>query len=203
MADTIKMGFIGPLTGAAAVYGVSCAQGAQIAVEEINALGGLQIELNVQDDEHDAEKSVNAYNLLWDWGAQMICGTVTTAPARPWAPKPSTTACSCSPPPPLPPTSPRARTTCTRYALPTPRERASTQFIFDEALGARSRDLQQRGCLLHLASTRRLVAKGRIGLEVVSATTFTDETTDFSVRLTDARTAPTWSSCPSTTPPLP
>ena len=45
MADTIKMGFI-PLTGAAAVYGVSCAQGAQIAVEEINALGGLQIELN-------------------------------------------------------------------------------------------------------------------------------------------------------------
>ena len=78
----IKMGFIGPLTGAAAVYGISCMQGAQIAVDEINALGGVQIELNAQDDEHDAEKSVNAYNNLWDWGAQMIVGCVTTGPCK-------------------------------------------------------------------------------------------------------------------------
>ena len=40
-AGTIKMGFIGPLTGAAAVYGNSCLQGVQIAVDEINAQGGV------------------------------------------------------------------------------------------------------------------------------------------------------------------
>ena len=64
--ETIKIGMIGPLTGGAASYGTSVAQGAQIAVDEINALGGMQIELNCQDDEHDAEKSVNAYNTLKD-----------------------------------------------------------------------------------------------------------------------------------------
>ncbi|MDR0929055.1 MAG: ABC transporter substrate-binding protein, partial [Oscillospiraceae bacterium] len=79
-AAAIQIGFIGPLTGAAASYGVSASQGAQIAVEEINALGGIQIALNAQDDEHDPEKSVNAYNTLWDWGAQMIIGCVTTSP---------------------------------------------------------------------------------------------------------------------------
>ena len=76
----IKIGLIGPMTGPAADYGVSVANGATIAVEEINAKGGIQVELNVQDDEHDPEKSVNAYNNLWDWGAQMIDGTVTTSP---------------------------------------------------------------------------------------------------------------------------
>ena len=76
----LKIGFIGPLTGAAAVYGTSCLQGAQIAVDEINAQGGMQIELIAQDDEHDPEKSVNAYNTLWDEGAQMIVGCVTTGP---------------------------------------------------------------------------------------------------------------------------
>ena len=77
---TIKVGLIGPMTGDAASYGVSVAQGAELAVGEVNALGGVQLELNVQDDEHDPEMSVNAYNTLWDWGAQMIIGTVTTSP---------------------------------------------------------------------------------------------------------------------------
>lgn len=76
----IKIGLIGPMTGENASYGTSAAQGAQIAVEEVNALGGVQIELNVQDDQSDAETSINAYNALWDWGAQMIIGTVTTGP---------------------------------------------------------------------------------------------------------------------------
>jgi branched-chain amino acid transport system substrate-binding protein len=74
----IKLGGIGPLTGGAAVYGIAVANGAKIAVDEINALGGIQFELNFQDDEHDAEKSVNAYNVLKDWGMQILVGTVTT-----------------------------------------------------------------------------------------------------------------------------
>ena len=78
--DTIKIGVIGPITGGAAVYGTAVANGAKIAVDEINAKGGMQIILDVQDDEHDPEKGINAYNAVLDNGAQMILGTVTTAP---------------------------------------------------------------------------------------------------------------------------
>ena len=79
---TLKIGGIGPLTGSAAVYGIATMNGSQIAVDEINAaggIGGMTVELNFQDDECDAEKSVNAYNTLKDWGVQMIDGCVTSA----------------------------------------------------------------------------------------------------------------------------
>lgn len=78
---TLKIGGIGPLTGAAAVYGTAVANAAQLAVDEVNAAGGvngMQLELNFQDDECDAEKSVNAYNTLKDWGMQMLVGSVTS-----------------------------------------------------------------------------------------------------------------------------
>lgn len=78
---TLKIGGIGPLTGAAAVYGTAVANAAQLAVDEVNAAGGvngMQLELNFQDDECDAEKSVNAYNTLKDWGMQMLVGAVTS-----------------------------------------------------------------------------------------------------------------------------
>ena len=81
--EVFKIGGIGPVTGAADVYGLAVKNGAQIAVDEINADGGIngyQIEFNFQDDEHDAEKSVNAYNTLKDWGMQVLMGTVTSAP---------------------------------------------------------------------------------------------------------------------------
>ncbi len=80
---TFKIGGIGPVTGAAAAYGSAVMNGAQIAVDEINEAGGVngaQLEFNPQDDEHDAEKSVNAYNTLKDWGMQMLLGSVTSAP---------------------------------------------------------------------------------------------------------------------------
>ncbi len=50
-------------------------------MDEINALGGIQFDLNTQDDTHDAETAVNAYNTLMDWGMQMLVGPVTTGPA--------------------------------------------------------------------------------------------------------------------------
>lgn len=81
--EVFKIGGIGPVTGAAAVYGLAVKNGAQIAVDEINADGGIngyQIDFQFQDDEHDAEKAVNAYNTLKDWGMQMLMGTVTSAP---------------------------------------------------------------------------------------------------------------------------
>ncbi|MBR5926093.1 MAG: ABC transporter substrate-binding protein, partial [Firmicutes bacterium] len=79
---TIKVGATGPLTGGAAIYGQAVKNGAEIAVAEINALGGIQFEFNMQDDAHDAEKAVNAYNALKDWGMQIMMGTVTSTPAE-------------------------------------------------------------------------------------------------------------------------
>ena len=78
-----KIGGCGPLTGGAAVYGIAVQRGGQIAVDEINAAGGIngvQIDYNFADDEHDAEKAVNAYNTLKDWGMQLFMGTVTSGP---------------------------------------------------------------------------------------------------------------------------
>ena len=77
-AAVVKIGGIGPLTGAAATYGLATKNGAQIAVDEINALGGVQFELNFQDDEADGEKGVNAYNNLKDWGMHVLYGCTTT-----------------------------------------------------------------------------------------------------------------------------
>ena len=66
-----KIGGIGPITGGAAIYGQAVMNAAQMATDEINAAGGIngyQVEFRFEDDEHDAEKSVNAYNTLKDWG---------------------------------------------------------------------------------------------------------------------------------------
>ena len=79
-AGAFKLGLSGPLTGGASVYGQAVKNAAEIAVEEINAKGGVQFELTMEDDEHDAEKAVNAYNALKDWGMQISLLTVTSAP---------------------------------------------------------------------------------------------------------------------------
>ena len=81
-AAVIKIGCTGPLTGGAAIYGQAVKNAAEIAVEEVNAKGGIQFEFNMQDDAHDAEKAVNAYNALKDWGMQLMMGTVTSTPAE-------------------------------------------------------------------------------------------------------------------------
>ena len=77
--QTFKIGTIGPLSGPYAIYGQAVANGTQIAVDEINAMGGdFKFELSAQDDEGDGEKSVNAYNNLMDWGMQVLVGPTTT-----------------------------------------------------------------------------------------------------------------------------
>ena len=78
-----KLGGTGPLTGSAAIYGVAAKNGAQIAVDEINALGGdIQFDLRYEDDVNDPEKAVNAYNTLKDWGMQISLGSVTSKPGE-------------------------------------------------------------------------------------------------------------------------
>lgn len=81
--DALAIGGIGPTTGGAAVYGLAVKQGAELAVKEINEAGGvngMQIEFKFEDDEHVAEKSVNAYNSLKDWGMEVLIGTTTSDP---------------------------------------------------------------------------------------------------------------------------
>lgn len=81
--EGFKVGSIGPLTGGAAVYGIAVKNGAQLAVDEINAAGGINgtpIVFTFEDDEHDPEKAVNAYNTLKDRNMQLLMGTVTSGP---------------------------------------------------------------------------------------------------------------------------
>lgn len=80
-ARVIKVGTSGPLTGGNAMYGNAVANGLKLAFEEINAQGGLQFEVNAQDDEADAEKAVNAYTALMDWGMQIMAGPTTSGSA--------------------------------------------------------------------------------------------------------------------------
>ncbi len=79
--ETFKIGGVGPTTGGEAVYGIAVQNGADLAIKEINAAGGINgymIEYNFQDDECVNEKSVNAYNTLKDWGMDMLIGSVTS-----------------------------------------------------------------------------------------------------------------------------
>jgi len=185
----LKIGFIGPLTGAAAVYGTSCLQGAQIAVDEINAQGGLQIELNAQDDEHDAEKSVNAYNTLWDWGCQMIVGCVTTAPCKAVAAEAFNDRMFMLTPSASSPDVTAGKDNVYQVCFTDPNQgSASAQFITDNALATKVAVIYNNADAYSTGIYQTFVAKAaEIGLEVVSATTFTDDTTDFSVQLTDAK----------------
>lgn len=84
-SEPFIIGGIGPLTGGAATYGTSVKQGAEIALEEINAAGGvtvgdqkIKLELNFMDDEATPEKAVTSFNALMDAGADAIMGTVTS-----------------------------------------------------------------------------------------------------------------------------
>ena len=77
--ETIKLGGVGPLTGGYANYGLSVQHGAQLAVDEINAAGGVsgkQLELSFQDSQGDPESAVAAYGKLMDWGMNVFLGGV-------------------------------------------------------------------------------------------------------------------------------
>ena len=83
-AETIKIGAIGPLTGSVAIYGISATNGLKLAVDEINANGGIlgkQIELNLLDEKGDSTEAVNAYNKLVDWGMVALIGDITSKPS--------------------------------------------------------------------------------------------------------------------------
>lgn len=188
----IKLGGIGPLTGAAAIYGNATKYGSELAVEEINALGGIQFEIKWEDDEHDPEKSVNAYNNLKDWGMQMLVGTTTTAPCV--AVGAETNADH------LFQLTPSASSTDVidgkdnvfQMCFTDPNQgTASAEYISEKKLGTKIAIIYNNSDAYSTGIYNKFTAEAeKLGLEVVSATTFTDDTAnDFSVQLGEAKSA--------------
>ncbi len=185
---TFKIGVIGPLTGAAAAYGVGVANGADLAVKEINAAGGIngyQVELNSQDDEHDPEKSVNAYNTLKDWGAQMIVGSVTSKPCiavvaetsadNMFQITPSGSAVECI-----------SGDNAFRVCFSDPSQgKASAQYIGEHSLATKIGIIYDSSTEYSSGIREAFVAEAaNQGLEIVADEAFTaDSATDFSVQL--------------------
>lgn len=81
-SDTVKIGGIAPLSGAVAVYGVECKNGIDLAVEEINAAGGIngkKVEFVCEDDEGSPDKTVNAFKkLITKDGVKLVIGSLTS-----------------------------------------------------------------------------------------------------------------------------
>ena len=78
-AQTFVLGTCGPLTGGYAIYGQAVVNGAELAVEEINASdSAVKFTFLKQDDEGDGEKAINAYNDMMDKGMQVLVGPTTT-----------------------------------------------------------------------------------------------------------------------------
>ena len=189
---SFKIGGIGPVTGGAAVYGLAVQHGAEIAVKEINEAGGINgypVEFQFQDDEHDAEKSVNAYNTLKDWGMQVLMGTVTSAPCIAVADKtaadnmfqitPSGSAVECA-------ANPNVYRVC--YSDPA-QGTASAKYIGEHKLASKvaviydSSDVYSSGIYEKFAQEAP-----NQGIEVVDAEAFTaDSNKDFSTQLQKAK----------------
>lgn len=193
-SGTFKIGGIGPTTGGAAIYGINVMNAAQLAVNEINAAGGIngyQVEINFQDDEHDAEKSVNAYNSVKDWGAQMLVGCVTSTPCIAVAEKtyadnmfqitPSGTAKDCV-----------KYDNAFRVCFSDPDQGlVSAQYIGENALAEKVAVIYDSSDTYSSGIYENFVAEAKNQpFEIVSAEAFTaDNKTDFSVQLQKAKDA--------------
>ena len=184
-----KIGGIGPTTGGAATYGNAVKNGAQIAVDEINAKGGIQFELNFQDDENDVEKAVNAYNTLKDWGMQMLVGTVTSTPCTAVVEEthadnmfqftPSATAVESI-----------QYDNAFRMCFSDPNQgKASADYISENGLASKIAVIYNSSDTYSSGIYQRFVEEAEsVGLEIVAAEAFTaDSKTDFSVQLQKAK----------------
>ena len=189
---TLKIAHIGPLTGAAAVYGTATSRGAKIAADEISAAGGkYKVEIIDEDDTHDAEKAVYAYGDALDKGAQMIIGTTTTTPCIAvgaeafndrvfmLTPSASSTAVTAD------------KDNVYQVCFTDPAQgAASAEYIAGKKLATKVAVIYNNADAYSTGIYQTFIAKAaEIGLEVVSETTFTDETTDFNVQVTAAKDA--------------
>ena len=185
-----KLGGTAPLTGGAAIYGTSAKNGAQIAVEEINAMNGIKFELKYEDDTHDAEKAVNAYNGLKDWGMQISLGSVTSKPCEATAAETYSDRIFA-----LTPSASSAAVTAEKdnmfqMCFVDPNQgSASAQYIATKNLGKKIAVIWKNDDVYSKGIHDTFIEKAaELKLEVVSDTTFADgNDTDFSVQLAEAQ----------------
>ncbi len=203
--EAIKIGGIGPLTGGAAIYGSAAKNGAQIAVDEVNALGGLQFDLRYEDDVHDPEKSGTAYNTLKDWGMQISLGSVTSKPAVATSaeaandhifyltPSASSTDVIGGVANPLTGTVEIERKDCVfQMCFVDPNQgSASAEYISEKQLGTKVAVIYKNDDVYSTGIYNSFAAEAdKLGINIVSVSTFTDDTsTDFSVQIADAKKA--------------
>lgn len=187
-----KLGGTGPLTGGAAIYGNAAKNGAQIAVDEINASdSAVKFALRYEDDAHDAEKAVNAYNALKDWGMQISLGSVTSKPAEATSAESFADNIFSLTPSASSPATIAGKDNVFQMCFSDPNQgSASAEYIGQQNLGSKiaviwkSDDVYSKG----IRDTFLEEADAQ-GLEVVSDQTFSDgNATDFSVQLNDAKT---------------
>ncbi|MBQ9865505.1 MAG: ABC transporter substrate-binding protein [Lachnospiraceae bacterium] len=193
LTGTLNLGMIGPLTGGAAIYGNAVKNGEQIAVDEINAISpDFQIAYNPQDDEHDAEKSVNAYNNLKDWNVQVIAGTVTTTPCVAVSAEANADRVFMLTPSASSPDVVNGKDNMFQVCFTDPNQGlASAQYIVDNSMATKVAIIYNNSDAYSTGIYQTFNSKaGELGLEVVSTTTFTDDTAnDFSVQLGEAQSA--------------
>jgi leucine-, isoleucine-, valine-, threonine-, and alanine-binding protein len=192
--SVFKIGSIGPTTGDAAIYGNAVMNAAQMAVDEINAAGGAngyQLAFKAEDDQNDAEKSVNAYNSLKDWGMQILMGTVTTTPCVAVADKTAEDG--------MFEITPSASSTDVitndnvfQACFTDPNQgTASAQYIADNNLGTKVAVIYDSSSVYSSGIEATFVEEAQNkGLEVVAEEAFTaDSKTDFSTQLQKAQSA--------------
>ncbi len=81
--EAIKIGGLAPLTGQVSVYGIAASNGVKMAIDELNAKGGIngrQIDFILLDEKGDQTEAVNAYTQLLDKGIVALIGDVTSKP---------------------------------------------------------------------------------------------------------------------------
>ena len=190
---TFKLGTIGPLTGDAAIYGQAVANGAKIAVDEINAAGGaIQFEFQSQDDVADGETSVNAYNKLMDWGMQVMVGPTTTGASIAVADKVYADRTIMLTPSASSPDVTAGKDNVFQACFTDPNQgTGSADYIADNMTGAKVAVIYRNDDAYSQGIRDTFVAEAAAkGLEVVYEGTFTADTaTDFSVQLTAAQSA--------------
>ena len=190
---TIKVGGIGPITGDLAQYGTATDWGAQVAVNEINALNGpVRLEYQFQDDTGVAETGVAAYNSLKDWNVDIIYGTTTTAPCvavasetfadryfqlTPSASSPDVTA---------------DKDNAFQMCFTDPGQGvAAANYLKDNSLGTKIGVIYNNGDAYSTGIAQAFMEKAKeLGLDVAATQTFpSDTTTDYTVQLNACKDA--------------
>ncbi len=167
-------------------------QAAQQVADEINAEGGVQFELKMEDDENDPEKAVSAYNALKDWGVQLSLGSVTSKPGEATATENFADRIFALTPSASAPAVTEGKDNVFQMCFSDPNQgTASAEYIADNQMGTKIAIIYKNDDVYSSGIYEKFKAEAETkGLNIVSTTTFTSSSaTDFSVQLGEAKAA--------------